>query len=202
MSALSRIVCRQCGQVRVAPGAPARTGVMPARPFEPRSYLCLFPPAELDLAAHPGTGRHGQRVRAQVAVENPGREQLHARGPVDVAVDLTADRYGARTHPAGERRARIDREVALHVYVALEASRDSHVAGALDLALDRELRGDDRFLAGAIGGAERRARGRHGLDVRFELLSRRYLSRYVRRRFRRGTLFLPNSHDVRLHTGI
>jgi hypothetical protein len=29
MVALSRIVCLQCGQTRVAPGAPARTELMP-----------------------------------------------------------------------------------------------------------------------------------------------------------------------------
>src|ERR1035437_2821142 len=114
MPALSRIVCRQCGQVRVAPAAPARTGVMPARPRSPSSCLGLLLPTELDLAAHLRAGRDRERLGGQVAVEDAGREKLDALGAVDVAVDLPRDRTGVGANASGERRAGLDREIPLH----------------------------------------------------------------------------------------
>jgi hypothetical protein len=43
-------------------------------------------------------------------------------------------------------RARLDRQVALDVDVALELSGDADVARAFDLAFDDEARGDDGFF--------------------------------------------------------
>src|SRR5690606_41207169 len=51
----------------------------------------------------------------------------------------------------------LDGQVALDADVALELAGDADVAGALDLALDGKVGGDQRFLAGRL------ARGRGGL---------------------------------------
>src|SRR5690606_29341003 len=51
----------------------------------------------------------------------------------------------------------LDGQVALDADVALELAGDADVAGTLDLALDGEVGGDQRFLAGGL------ARGRGGL---------------------------------------
>ena len=68
---------------------------------------------------------------------------------VDVALDLAADDHGRGIDLAGDVRALLDRDVALHVDVALEAAGDADVARALDLALDGDVGGDQRFLGGA-----------------------------------------------------
>ena len=47
---------------------------------------------------------------------------------------------------ANELRAghnRLERQVALNVDVALEAASHTHISRPLDLALDRQIRGDD-----------------------------------------------------------
>src|SRR5690606_6963566 len=114
----------------------------------------LFP-AELGLAPHPGTCRHGEGTGLEVAVEHAALQQLDPGGRVDVALQLAGDGHGVGPDAAGDLGTHLDGEVALHVDVALEAARDADMAGTLDLALDGEVGCDQRFLGGhtwATGG--------------------------------------------------
>ena len=60
--------------------------------------------------------------------------------------EFTADGDGLRLHAAGQFRARLDRQVAFDVHIALEVTGDADVARAFDLAFDREPGRDDRFF--------------------------------------------------------
>ena len=51
-----------------------------------------------------------------------------------------ADRDGLGFHAAGQLGARLDRQIAFDVHVAFEVTGDANVAGAFDLAFDRESR--------------------------------------------------------------
>src|SRR6185503_18079126 len=113
----------------------------------------LVAPAELHSAAHARAGRYGERAAFQVSVEDASRQQLDARGALDVAFDLTPDRDRVRAHAARELGARVDRQITLDVDITLELSRDAHVARAIDLARDGDVGGDDGFLRVARCGA-------------------------------------------------
>jgi len=93
--------------------------------------------------------------------DHAGLEQLDARAGGDVALDLAAHHHRGGVHLPGDVRALLDGDVALHVHIALEAAGDAHVTGALDLALDGDVGGDQRFLGrtrrrGLTGGNRRR----------------------------------------------
>src|SRR5262245_6820289 len=112
-----------------------------------------FLPAELDLAAHLRPGRHGEASRLEVTDQRPGLLELNPRVRNEVTAHLAADQHGVGLDLAVDGRAGLDRQLALHVDVALEASGDPDVAVAFDLPLDGEARGEDRL--GAFGSGHR-----------------------------------------------
>jgi hypothetical protein len=72
--------------------------------------------------------------------------QLDALRAFDVALDFPCHHDRARAHGAREVRAGLDGQRAVDVDVALEAAGNAYVAGAVDLAFEREARGNDGFL--------------------------------------------------------
>src|SRR5690606_17692016 len=124
-----------------------------------RRTRLLLVPAEVGLAAHARAGRDGQRTGLQVAGQRAGSQQLDLLRGLDVAFDFAGDDHLVGAHAAGEPGTGLDRQVALHVDVALELAGDADVAGALDLALNGQVGGDQRFLQlrrARGGGAARR----------------------------------------------
>src|SRR4029078_9094187 len=123
-----------------------------------------FAPATLGLAAHPGSGGNRQRARLQVAYDHAGREQIDMRRFVDIAFQLAGDRDLAGAHAARQFGAGLDSQVTLDADVAFEFSRDAHAAAALDLAFDRDVGGDQRFLRrrARVGAGHGRARAEWG----------------------------------------
>ena len=134
-------------------------------------------PAEIGLAAHARAGRDGQRAGLEIADHHAGLQQIDARGALDIAFQFAGDRDLVRAHAAGELGAGLDGEIALDVDVALELAGDADAAAAFDLAFDRDVGGDQRFLAGQArlracargsshraggGGGPRRSGGRDG----------------------------------------
>src|SRR4029453_13122028 len=117
---------------------------------------------EFNFAAHPRASGYRQRARLQVACQHARGRQIDRVRGVDVAFELAADDHGLRAYLTGQLRARLDRQVALYVYVAVESSGNSYVATALDLAFDRESGCDHGFLQ--LGWSRHRHRPRGLLD--------------------------------------
>src|SRR5690606_15916419 len=106
------------------------------------------------------TGGDRERVRLDVAVDRAGFDQLDPGRGLDVAFQFARHVHAVGPHAAGDLRAVLDGQVALHVDVALEAAGDADVAGTLDLALDGQVGGDHRLLG---RGGRRRTRGNRWL---------------------------------------
>src|SRR3982750_3360545 len=96
-------------------------------------------PAEFRLAAHARTRGNGERTGLEIADQYASLLKLDLRGRFDVAFELARDRDFLRAHAAVQFRIFLDREIALHVDVALELAGDAHVTGAFDLAFDRDV---------------------------------------------------------------
>src|SRR4051812_23800403 len=60
----------------------------------------IVAPAEFGAATHLRARRNGEVPRFQIAVEHARRQQLDARGALDVAFDLSADRDRVRVNAA------------------------------------------------------------------------------------------------------
>ena len=108
-----------------------------------------FVPAELGLAAHPGAGRNGHRAGLEIADHRAGRQEIDARGFLDIAFQFARDRDLVGANTAAQLGACLDGEIAVDIDIALETAGDAYAAAAFDLALDREVVGDQRFLPGA-----------------------------------------------------
>ena len=106
--------------------------------------LVLFPP-ELDVASHLRSGRHRQASGFQVSDQGARLLELDARGRDDLPAYLATDEHGVRRHFAVDGSAGLDRELALHVHVALESTGDPDVPVPFDLAFDRDAGGQDRL---------------------------------------------------------
>src|SRR5262249_2930432 len=111
---------------------------------ECRLRRVLFPPPEFSATAHARSGGHGQRAGLEIAVQDAGIEQLDAGRALDVALDLARDRNRVGADAAGQLGTGLDRKVALDVDVTLEPAGEPHMAGAVDLAFDGDVRCDDR----------------------------------------------------------
>src|SRR5512142_1448069 len=108
--------------------------------------LAIFP-TELGLPAKACTGRDRQRSGLDVADDHAALLQFDERRLLDVALYLAGDRDAVGAHAAGQLRADLERQVALNVHGPLEPAGDPYAATAFDLALDRDVRGDQRLLA-------------------------------------------------------
>src|SRR6478672_4730972 len=103
-------------------------------------------PAEFSLSAQSRAGGDGQRARLEIADDHRGLQQIDQRSFLDVAFELAGDRDLVGAYGAGQLGAGLDREIALDIDVALELSGDPDAAAALDLALDGDVRGNQRLL--------------------------------------------------------
>src|SRR5579862_6747623 len=103
-------------------------------------------PAEFDLAAHARACRHGQGSSLDVAADHAAFQQLDPLRILDVAEELAAYADHTRLHQAFQMGTRVEGEIAVNVYVAFEATRDPHMTRTHNLALDRQIRGNDGFL--------------------------------------------------------
>src|SRR5262249_20794816 len=135
-----------------------------------RGVNLAFLPPELDLATHLGARGDREAAGLEVAGEGSGFLQLDPALGDDVAANLAADQHGVGLDLAVDRRAGLDGELTLDVDVALEAPGAPDVSVPLDLALDRETRGQEGFR-------ELGLRDRHGLLLPSQGLSRDGLRR-------------------------
>jgi hypothetical protein len=99
-------------------------------------------PTSSGRASRSRHSRDGEHGRTDIAVDRSRLEQLDARAGVDVAVHLAAHDDHGRGDLAGDVGPLLDGHVALDVDVALEPPGDAHVSGTFDLALDRDVGGD------------------------------------------------------------
>lgn len=99
-----------------------------------------------------------------------------------------ADDHDGGLHQALQMRAGVERHVAVDLHITLEPARDAHVAGADDLALDGQVRGDDGFFhVEALLLRRRTARNFWGDRGDIALLGRRGRRRWRAAKARRGS---------------
>src|SRR5579862_1331755 len=113
-------------------------------------------PAELRLPAQSRAGGNGERAGLHIAHDDTALLQFDERCLLDVALELARDRHPVGANGTGQLGAGFDGEVALDIDVALELAGDADAATAFDLALDRDVGGNQRFLARTRGFRTRR----------------------------------------------
>src|SRR5215468_3134412 len=95
-------------------------------------FRAAIVPAKLGHPAHPSTGSDGQRTAFEIADHHAGLQQLDARGFLDVAFELAADRDLVGAHAAGQFRSDLDGDIALDLDVALELAGNAYAAATFD----------------------------------------------------------------------
>src|SRR5258707_10737120 len=97
------------------------------------------------MPAHARAGRDRDRSRLHVADDDAPFLYIDPLGGFDVALKLAADHDDAGQDLAGKMGPRLDAEIAVDTNIPLEAARHTYISRPLDLALDRQIRGNDRF---------------------------------------------------------
>src|SRR5262245_930078 len=152
VTALRRIRSPQCGQFHASPDPPARVTIgLPPTPQVARRagggsgrgsadaeagvrrwrrVDLAFLPSELDLPAHLRAGGHRAAAGLQVADQGARLLQLDSALGDDVPAHLASNVHGVGLDFALDGSARLDRQLALDVDVALEATRHPDVSVA------------------------------------------------------------------------
>jgi hypothetical protein len=137
---------------------------------------------------------HREGIGLEVAHQDAGGKQLHARGVEHVPLEFPGDRHRVGTHAAAQLGPRLDREIPLDRDVALEAPCDADVPAAVDLPLDREVGADHRFGRVAWRRAPLGFARIRQVTRRIDILAWGRLRCDAGTLFPRGRLFLPECH--------